>query len=103
MDRPDVVVRVFNMKVQALIARIRAGKHETHWRGKAWGKRSPVFGQPTKAYAYRIEFQKRGLPHAHFLIWLQDPSVTKTGDGIDAISQACLPDPARIPTGTPWW
>ena len=79
MDRPDVVVRVFNMKVQALIARIRAGKHETHWRGKAWGKRSPVFGQPTKAYAYRIEFQKRGLPHAHFLIWLQDPSDQQTG------------------------
>ena len=100
MDRPDVVVRVFNMKVQAFIARIRPGKHMKHWRRNAWGKRSDVFGQPTKAYAYRIEFQKRGLPHAHFLIWLQDPSVTKTGAGIDAISQASLPDPAEDPAGS---
>lgn len=28
-----------------------------------------IFG-PTKAFVYSVEWQKRGLPHAHILLWL---------------------------------
>ncbi|XP_021723374.1 uncharacterized protein LOC110690793 [Chenopodium quinoa] len=53
-DRPDIVVRIFTAKVLAL-------KHLI--------KKKKIFGD-VAAMIYVIEFQKRGLPHAHFLIIL---------------------------------
>lgn len=38
-----------------------------------------------------IEYQKRGLPHAHILIYLQDQDVPRTVEDIDMIIQARLP------------
>jgi hypothetical protein len=54
-DRPDIVAGVFKQKLDALIQDI---------------KTNHIFGVPV-AYVYVIEFQKRGLPHAHILIILR--------------------------------
>ncbi|XP_065209902.1 uncharacterized protein LOC135838199 [Planococcus citri] len=52
-----------------------------------------IFG-PVKSYMYSIEWQKRGLPHAHILLWL----VNKIRpDEIDKIICAELPDPDLNP------
>ena len=54
-DRPDIIARVFQQKIKALIEDI---------------KKNHVFGVPVP-FVYVIEFQKRGLPHAHILIILR--------------------------------
>lgn len=54
-ERPDLIVRVFNLKLKELKKTIEDQK---------------IFG-PTNGWVHSIEFQKRGLPHAHILIWLQ--------------------------------
>jgi len=53
-DRPDVIVRVFHMKLNQFIQDI--------WSGKLFGL--------VLAILYSIEFQKRGLPHVHILVWI---------------------------------
>lgn len=40
---------------------------------------------------HTIEFQKRGLPHAHMLIWLDGASRIPTTNEVDAIISAELP------------
>ncbi|KAL5537485.1 hypothetical protein UlMin_042343 [Ulmus minor] len=57
-NRPDLVTRIFRAKLEEL-------KDELF--------KKQVFG-PIAAYVYVIEFQKRGLPHAHFLIILKPNS-----------------------------
>jgi Helitron helicase-like domain at N-terminus len=54
-DRPDLVVRVFKIKLERLILEIKTG----------------IFGA-IKGFSYTIEFQKRGLPHAHIMLILQN-------------------------------
>jgi hypothetical protein len=54
-DRPDLVVRVFHAKLQELKHRLT--KHD-------------ILGKVC-AYVYVVDFQKRGLPHAHFLLIMQ--------------------------------
>ncbi|GBO22796.1 hypothetical protein AVEN_157229-1 [Araneus ventricosus] len=76
-DRPDIIVRVFNMKLKELLEDIF--KHG-------------IFGT-VLAYIYVIEFQKRGLPHAHILLTLDSESKIRTKDGIDKFVSAELPDP----------
>lgn len=41
---------------------------------------------------YTIEFQKRGLPHAHILLWLTEGNVMPTTKEIDRIISAEIPD-----------
>ncbi|GJY19919.1 hypothetical protein Tco_0392485 [Tanacetum coccineum] len=48
---------------------------------------------------YVIEFQKRGLPHAHILLWLEEHSKYKTPSEIDDIISAELPSPIDNPAG----
>ena len=52
-DRPDIVLQVFEQKKKALLKLINNG----------------FFGT-TVAHIHTIEFQKRGLPHIHLLIFL---------------------------------
>ncbi|CAN1176892.1 hypothetical protein LINPERPRIM_LOCUS3808 [Linum perenne] len=53
-DKPAIVARVFRMKLQHLKDDI----NDHH-----------IFGR-TVAVMHTIEFQKRGLPHVHILVWL---------------------------------
>jgi len=43
-----------------------------------------IFG-PTNAILYSIEFQKRGLPHVHILVWLSKDRVETILELIDRI------------------
>ena len=51
-DRLDLVSRVFRAKLEAM--KIKLLKND-------------ILGK-VRAYVYVVEFQKRGLPHAHFLL-----------------------------------
>ena len=53
-DQPDIVAWVFELKKEALLKEIREG----------------LFGK-VGALVHTIEFQKRGLPHMHLLIFLR--------------------------------
>ena len=54
-----------------------------------------IFGKP-QAWLYSIEWQKRGLPHCHLLLWLSaDHRITT--DKIDDIICAEIPDPSLDP------
>ena len=85
-DRPDLVVRVFRIKVTHLL-------HDL--------KRKQIFGRYLGS-VYTIEYQKRGLPHMHLLLFLHphdrdrllDPAV------IDRFISAELPQPEDDPTGS---
>ncbi|CAN1746380.1 ATP-dependent DNA helicase PIF1, partial [Linum perenne] len=46
-----------------------------------------------------FEFQKRGLPHAHIVIWLASSDKPNTVDKVDKIISAELPDPKCDPLG----
>ncbi|GKF09935.1 hypothetical protein Tco_0044159, partial [Tanacetum coccineum] len=48
---------------------------------------------------YVIEFQKRGLPHAHILLWLEEHSKCKTPGEVDDIISAEMPSPTANPDG----
>lgn len=80
-DRPDLCARVFNMKKKVII-------EELYQKG--------IFGQ-TVAYVYTIEFQKRGLPHMHILIFLKDGEKILTPDDIDTAIWARWPNPDTEP------
>jgi hypothetical protein len=80
-DRPDLVSRVFQMKKTAIIDFIY--KHG-------------IFGTPV-AYVYTIEFQKRGLPHMHLLLFLKEPHKLNTTEAIDSCIWARWPDPVSQP------
>lgn len=53
----------------------------------------------TNAEVYTIEFQKRGLPHAHILLWLEGDFNNPTSSEIDKIISAELPDKETDPEG----
>lgn len=52
---------------------------------------------PVPAFAYTIEFQKRGLPHAHILIILHAEDRFFTAAEVDATVCAEIPDKDRYP------
>ncbi|GBP44697.1 hypothetical protein EVAR_44225_1 [Eumeta japonica] len=48
----------------------------------------------TRCYMYSVEWQKRGLPHAHILIWLLNKLHSNE---VDDIISAEIPDPVTDP------
>lgn len=48
---------------------------------------------------YVIEFQKRGLPHVHMLIWLDSASKNNLKKNVDTYVSAEIPDPLLDPIG----
>ncbi|XP_055352995.1 uncharacterized protein LOC129598933 [Paramacrobiotus metropolitanus] len=79
--RPDLIARVFKLKLDELMKDILKKK---------------VFGTVT-AYVYVIEFQKRGLPHAHILLILASDSKIRELDDIDKIVSAEFPNAVEFP------
>ncbi|XP_021959226.1 uncharacterized protein LOC110855114 [Folsomia candida] len=80
-NRPDLVSRVFHIKLSELLDDI--------------GKRHALGKQKAKIHV--IEFQKRGLPHAHILIILRHEDKPSTDDKIDKLVCAEIPDPVCHP------
>jgi len=80
VDRPDLVAHVFYQKQQALLQMIRKGYY------------GAVAG-----LVYTIEYQKRGLPHMHLLIFLEDEDKIWAIEQIDAFISAQIPDPIIHP------
>ncbi|GFT66141.1 ATP-dependent DNA helicase [Trichonephila clavipes] len=72
-DRHDITARVFKQKLKCLMDFII---------------KYHVFKE-THCWMYSIEWQKRGLPHAHILVWLINKI---TPDQIDQIISAEIPD-----------
>ena len=77
-DRHDLLARVFKQKLIKMMNIIT----KTH-----------IFG-PVRCWMYSIEWQKRGLPHAHILIWLLDKIKP---DQIDNVISAEIPDKQQDP------
>ncbi|KAE8951607.1 hypothetical protein PF011_g32918 [Phytophthora fragariae] len=67
-DRPDIVARVWQQKLKALLKDLDEG----------------VLGR-LLARIYVVEFQKRGLPHAHILVILEDEDKPRTREIIDKL------------------
>ena len=80
-DRPDLVSRVFSAKLKAF-------RHDILHNG--------IFGKG-KVSVHVIEFQKRGLPHAHILITLDDEYKIRDAEDIDDLICAEIPDQNEDP------
>ncbi|XP_074336776.1 uncharacterized protein LOC141673948 [Apium graveolens] len=74
-DSPDIISRVFHLKLEQLLDDIK------------------------KDMMYVVEFQKRGFPHVHMLIWISVESKKELSSNIDKFVSAKLPDPDSDPIG----
>ncbi|PKY52676.1 hypothetical protein RhiirA4_326791, partial [Rhizophagus irregularis] len=80
-DRPDLTARVFHIKLQELLKDL----YNNCWFGKVI------------AYVYVVEFQKRGLPHAHILLILAQEDKIHSFETYDSIISAEISDPQIYP------
>ncbi|XP_021808472.1 uncharacterized protein LOC110752178 [Prunus avium] len=80
-DRPDLLTRVFRAKLEEL-------KEDINGKG--------VLGTVV-AYAYIIEFKKRGLPHVHMLVVLDEDDKLNNPDDYDQIVKAEIPNEHEEP------
>lgn len=76
--RHDLVARVFYLKVKQLMKLLTKGS---------------IF-ESCRCHMYSIEWQKRGLPHVHILLWLEEKMKP---DMIDKVICAEIPDPELDP------
>ena len=77
-DRPDIVARAFRLRQSSLLKELKKDNIFGRFRGCVW----------------TIEYQKRGLPHMHLLLFLHPHDRFMDADRIDQIISAELPDPA---------
>ncbi|XP_015057654.1 uncharacterized protein LOC107003921 [Solanum pennellii] len=82
-SRVDIICRVFQIKLAQLMQHIKKDK---------------PFGTVI-ACIYTIEFQKRGLPHAHILLFLHESQKNPTAEHIDRLISAEIPDLEEDPDG----
>ncbi|KAL3531639.1 hypothetical protein ACH5RR_005160 [Cinchona calisaya] len=80
-DRPDLTSRVFRAKLEDLKDQLF---------------KKEIFGK-VAAHVHVIEFQKRGLPHAHMLIILKSEHKITTPDEFDKFVTTELPDKDKFP------
>ncbi|XP_074351616.1 uncharacterized protein LOC141690740 [Apium graveolens] len=80
-NSPDVIARVFKLKLDQIIDDI---------------KKKNYFGV-CLGVMYVVEFQKRGLPHVHMLIWLDSTSKRHLQSNVDKYVSAEIPDPKQDP------
>ncbi|GJX86457.1 DNA helicase [Tanacetum coccineum] len=82
-DRADIVCRVFQHKVKDFVKFLKEVK---------------TFGRVV-GVLYTMEFQKRGLPHCHTLLWVDLKNKITDASHIDEYIFAELPDPVKDPRG----
>jgi len=75
-DRPELVTRVFNLKLDTLLKDIKDG----------------VFGNVI-ARIWVIEFQKRGLPHVDILLSLDETSKLRIVNDYDSMVSIKISNP----------
>ncbi|KAL7616464.1 hypothetical protein Lser_V15G00051 [Lactuca serriola] len=75
-DRPDILTRIFKIKLDSLISQLKDEK---------------TLGE-VAGVVYTIEFQKRGLPHCHVCLFLEKNSKIPNPEDIDRVICAELPD-----------
>ncbi|GJV52660.1 uncharacterized protein Tco_1448401 [Tanacetum coccineum] len=80
-DRPDLVTRVFRAKLKYLKQQLFTNH---------------IIGV-VSSHIYVIEFQKRGLPHAHFLLILTSADKLANPDLYDKVVRAEIPDQNKQP------
>jgi len=51
------------------------------------------------AVLHTVEFQKRGLPHAHIILWVSADTSQPTSLYVDSFVSAEIPDPKEDPLG----
>jgi hypothetical protein len=74
-DCPDLVIRIFKLKLLSLIKDISNG----------------VLGD-ISAFLYTIEFQKCGLPHAHIIVFLKPHAKLRSPQDIDSLMSSEFPE-----------
>ncbi|KAG4958861.1 hypothetical protein JHK87_035494 [Glycine soja] len=74
-DRPYIISRVFRLKYEQMLSDLT---------------KNHLFGKVV-AYIHTIEFQKRGLPHVHLLLFLHLDNKYSSSDEIDQIISAEIP------------
>jgi hypothetical protein len=79
-DRPELVTHIFNLKLDALLKDIKDG----------------VLGNVI-AKIWVIEFQNRGLPHAHILFILDEASKLRTTKDYNLMVSTKISNPIRHP------
>ncbi|XP_074266064.1 uncharacterized protein LOC141588525 [Silene latifolia] len=79
-NRPDIVARVFRAKLLALKKKLVEDK---------------IFGE-VAAFVYVVEFQKRGLPHAHILLIMKPGSRMNCTSDFDKFVSAEIPPVTNV-------
>ena len=74
--RIDVLSRVFNSKLNQICREIMV---------------DGIFGK-VSAHTYAVEWQKRGSPHCHIILWLENKHALDRPEDIDRIIKAEIPD-----------
>jgi len=80
-DRPDLITRVFNLKVKQFFDDVY--KHKK-------------FGNVV-AHVRTTEFQKRGFPHIHVVLFLHHDHKLRTPEDVDSLISAEFPDQEKEP------
>ena len=75
-DRPKIISRVFKIKLDNILSTIKSRE---------------IFGTVITDL-YVVEFQKRGLPHCHFLFWLHPDNKFCDPQQIDKFIYAKIPN-----------
>jgi hypothetical protein len=79
--RPDLIARIFKLYLAELLIDIK----DRH-----------IFGVAV-AHIHVVEFQKRGLPHAHIIITLSEQDKIRGAEVIDQLISAQIPDKETHP------
>ena len=80
-DRPNIISRVFKIKLDNILSTIKSRE---------------IFGTVITDL-YVVEFQKRDLPHCHFLFWLHPDNKFRDPEQVDKFISAEIPNAKKNP------